>query len=71
MADCKRGIPMPGGGSTGSVCRKPDLCRMEGRCNFVASVERYLERHNGLMPGESRFPRIVWHPGYDGYAWAI
>lgn len=77
MRQCQRGEPLPHGGFTGSVCRKPMLCREEGRCYFVAGVERYLELHNGYMPGElealvaAAVPTIPWQLGYDGYSWAI
>lgn len=71
MRDCQRGMPKPGGGSTGSVCLKRDLCRQEGRCNFVASMERHLERIAGHTRAPSSAPRIEWHPGYDGHVWAL
>ena len=71
MKDCQQGDPLPAGGFTGSVCRRPDLCRSEGRCNFVARMERHLERQEALMPTQPMYPRINWHPGYDGYAWAL
>ncbi len=71
MDDCQHGAPKPGGGFTGNVCLKRDLCRSEGRCNFVANMERHLERTQALARAQSRPPRIVWHPGYDGHAWAL
>jgi len=71
MAQCRRGDPLPHGGSTGAVCRKPHLCRDEGRCYFVARMERYLELHNGQMPTSPVLVRIEWHPGYDGFRWAL
>ena len=91
MWECQHGVPLPHGGYTGSVCRKPLLCREEGRCAFVAGLERYLERHNGQMPADPIYlkrpgrpnlvvwhvhqydeqPSIQWHPGTDGFAWAL
>lgn len=77
MWDCQHGSQRANGSHIGGVCRRKDLCRQEGRCYFVAGVERYLEAHNGQMPtsklAPKRYagPQITWHPGYDGYAWAI
>lgn len=75
MWDCQHGDPLPGGGYTGSVCKKKDLCLEEGRCYFVAGVERYLERHNGQMPQElpppkkrgwrGRIPEPLFQDGFD------
>lgn len=75
------------GGFDGPMCRKPDLCRLEGGCYFVAMFEAYLDEHGGRWGDgnpqtrwilEPRLVdigpaplRIVWHPGYDGFGWAL
>src|SRR5215475_4600463 len=43
MVECQRGLDKHNGFWTGSVCRRRDLCREEGRCYFVATVERHFE----------------------------
>jgi hypothetical protein len=57
MRQCQAGIHYPNGSGTGSFCRKRDLCRSEGRCHFVAQVERLFER--------TQRHTIRWLPGYD------
>lgn len=78
MKDCQQGLVRDMAGPTGSVCRDRSRCRQEGRCYFVACVERYLEQHDGQMPARIVRPApeparsgIVWHDGYDGYKWAV
>ena len=44
MVECQRGLDKHNGFWTGAVCRRRDLCREEGRCYFVATVERHFER---------------------------
>lgn len=71
MRQCQRGMRWQGG-NTGSFCRKRDLCRAEGRCHFVAQVERHMERAwTPLKRGQ-----IVWSSGFDAepntrHAWAV
>ena len=43
MKQCQKGDPLPHGGFTGSTCRKPIACKDEGRCYFVAGMERAVE----------------------------
>jgi hypothetical protein len=58
IAECQAGFVYPNGSRTGSFCKKPDLCRSEGQCHFVAQAERHMERL-------SRPPGIRWVPGFD------
>jgi hypothetical protein len=61
MRECQRGWSRQTTAATGSFCKARDLCRSEGRCYFVARVERYRELHGG-MPGEHG---IRWIHGFD------
>lgn len=61
IAQCRAGIKYPNGGGTGPFCKKPDLCRREGRCHFVAQAERHLER----VWSKPLSGRIVWSRGFD------
>lgn len=74
MAQCQLGALLCSNDEhrpTGSVCRKPHACRDEGRCYFVAGMERYLERMPTSQPRVEVTSRIEWHAGYDGPRWAL
>lgn len=56
MRECQRGLPLRSGGSTGSICRKPQECRADGRCHFVGRMERFEELH----PEQWMVPSSAW-----------
>jgi hypothetical protein len=51
LAHCQQGDLRRNGSHTGRVCRKPDQCRREGECYFVAAFQRHAAHCN--VPGHT------------------
>lgn len=48
MGLCQQGELMYSGHHTGAVCRKPTVCRDEGRCYFIAAARAHCEQAERL-----------------------